>query len=140
MSWVRRVFRPTAFRLGFFGGLGLALLVVAIFVTLEFAGPKYDGEVVSNGADVSRAGGRSITVRERDYRVFTAQCNGACDDLWYGRNVGGDTSMAVEVRDAAGRCIACDGSAYMDGGFPFAVERWTLAGPRLSVRSKTVTP
>lgn len=124
--------RPSPFRLGVLTGLGLFVLMWLLIYLLFFwpnPTPKYDVEVVSVGADVSRHGGHMIVVTNRGAVVFKSICNDGCDDIWYRTQSAGEgSSYAAKVLDISRNCVACYGEAYL-GTTPLdGVARWTFAG------------
>lgn len=76
------------------------------------------------GADVSRHGGATITIRS-EYGFIRQACNGVCDNLVFEQD-SADNVYKAEVRDASGACVFCDQEgAYVTGGMQ---ERWVLGG------------
>lgn len=131
----RRLLRPTAFRIGLLSGLAVFLVSCGLFylwLVRPFPEPRYNVEVVSSGADLSRAGARRLVVSNRYAGVLlAATCQDACDDLWHRLKHQGDEDVTyqVQVLDAAGGCVACGQPAYVEGVFGGGfIARWTLAG------------
>lgn len=110
--------RPTAFRVGLLVGMALLLIMgVLVYAAHRWAaGPPvpYSVQVISAGSALDRAGARQLDVRATYGRVMRQRCNGACDDLSHQAN-GSDVTYGLEVRDAKGRCIACDTLVYVPG-------------------------
>lgn len=129
LAWLRGLLKPTAFRLGLLAGL-VAWAAAWAVITAAIAHPqaRYNVEVVSNGADVSRLGGRRILVDNEQGVLLTDVCNEGCDDLWYRTRNTGENSYGVQVLDAAGQnLLGREFKPYVDSDTSI-VMRWTLAG------------
>lgn len=103
------------------GVLGTLAMVGALSAWVEHRPKAIHGEIV--GADVTHHGGATIAIKNT-LGSLTQTCHGGCDDLVFE----GDSAENVykaEVRDAAGRCVLCDGGDYVTGGMQV---RWRLAG------------
>lgn len=118
----------TAFRLGLLVGFGLvAAIGAAIYFVAAplLSGPWYNADVSTLGQDVSQHGGSVVVVRNEAGAAFRQRCNGVCDDVRL-QVKAGETSLAVDVLDAAGQCVACTRTgAYVTGG---TVVAWKVAG------------
>jgi len=130
-----RRLRPTAFKIGLLSGFAMFLVICGLYyvwIVRPYPEPRYNVEVVSKGADVSRAGGRQLVIANNSAgALLTTTCQDACDDLWHRAKHIGDEDIAygVQVLDAAGRCVVCGGSWYAQGVFGARwIARWTLAG------------
>ena len=108
--------RITAFRIGVLSGVVLfAAAASAIYLMVRDPSPApYNFEASTAGADLSRHGARIVEVRTTYGSMMRQTCNGRCDDLSYKIKIAGENGLQVMVRDAAGACLSCDGSAYVD--------------------------
>jgi hypothetical protein len=120
----RRMFRVTAFRVGFAAGLAAWALIYV--VVHPYRAPKFNVEIVSSGLDVSRHGGRRLVV-DHGHGSLSQMCNGACDDLWY-RASDDENDYVVQVLDAKGACIVCDQPRGIMGGYGGWSHRWSISG------------
>lgn len=116
---LKKLLRPTAFRVGLLVGAGvcLALAGASYGVYRSVAGPSvgYNVEIASAGPALTRAGARQLEVRTTYGPIMRQACNGACDDLTY-RVESGDNAYRVAILNAKGGCISCDTGLYVDKG------------------------
>lgn len=106
-------------------GLLLVGVVVGFWLMTAMDWPRFSVEVVSNGGDVTRAGGVRVEILdERGGAIQT--CNGACDDLLL-EAASSDNSYRVRVLNADGECLACSTGVYVTSGLP---SRIRVAGAR----------
>jgi len=126
---LRRLFTPTAFRVGLLAGVvtsAAAWATISTLISAQQAG--YNVEVLSNGADVSRFGGHKVIVDNEQGVLLTETCNESCDDIGYRARSSGENSYGVRVIDAAGRnLLGPEFKPYVDSDTS-TVMRWTLAG------------
>ncbi|WP_293474790.1 hypothetical protein [Phenylobacterium sp.] len=95
--------------------------------------PPYNVEVLANGADVTRAGGRWLAVENNaDGTLLAVVCNGVCDDFGYRLKTVEDEDVAYRVRvaKATRECLACSAFMYVQPaiyGMPHLTQ-WRLSG------------
>lgn len=112
----------TAFRIGVLSGLALSLCAI-LGVYLAFRSldrPHYTFEGTTAGADLTRHGAKTVDINTTYGLLARQTCNGACDDLTY-KLRSGDNGVAIEVRDAAGKCLTCDKGLYVTSGFAASI-------------------
>lgn len=114
------------FRLGGFGwGVITGLLCIATpfaLITIRDSGPaRFGAQVIVNGADASRHGVMQVAY----FDGVTQHCVGTCDDIEFGRNVGGDGVYAVKVLGADPARPLCEGGHYVTSGLTLRI---TVAG------------
>jgi hypothetical protein len=83
--------------------------------------------VLSTGADVTRAGGARIQVRDEG-GTLTQVCNGPCDDLRFEAQPHGEDVYGVDVLNAAGACVACGQGQYVDRSYGAETTELRVAG------------
>lgn len=117
-------FRSRQFGLGAISGVGLFLAICGLgYLAIRVIVPAqdYNVEVVSQGAAVTKAGGRQIQVRTEYAQLMRQVCNEACDDLTFRTKGGGDTRYFVDVLDRKGGCLECTTALSVYGlGGPLA--------------------
>ena len=107
------------------------VVAVGLFGLFKFgmpksAAPKFNVDVVSLGAEVTRHGGRQLVVRhERGWTVQT--CRDGCDDLHL-QQFSGDNAYGVAVLDGAGKTLASDSDGYVTGGYGTSISRFDVSG------------
>lgn len=108
--------RMTAFRIGLLSGVLLfASAASAIYLMVRRPSPPpYNFEASASGADLSRHSARTVEIQTTHAPLMRQTCNGACDDLSYKIKIAGENGLSVLVRDAAGKCLSCDGGAHVD--------------------------
>lgn len=134
--------RTVRFSAGFVIGV-LALPLMAVFAFVAVGGfwiatdaatsdraAEIDAAFWTEGRDVSRAGGTSVTVRGARGEVARQTCREACDDLvfWSG------AADRVEVKTADGACLLCQEQRLR---LPFtAPKRWGLSGDPMKLNEE----
>ena len=122
------LFRFTAFRTGLLAGV-VGFLAAALGLHLWLAPTTSDGfnvDVLSAGADVSRAGGAALVIRSKR-GTLTQTCHGLCDDLRYQAH-DDENDYEVRVLDPRGGCVACDQPRGAMGGYGAWSHRWRISG------------
>jgi hypothetical protein len=131
----------TAFRWGLSIGFLAAILLAGllwVWMGPELYRPRFNVEVISTGADVSRQGGAKVVVRNEQGIVAEQTCRDQCDDFEL-RADSGDNSFSVRVLDAAGQSLAGGDEIYVTGGYGAWITRWTVSGAdTLQVRLSTL--
>jgi hypothetical protein len=120
--------RLNAFSAGVGVGVALPLLGVGLLaLTLaDLRPPRFNVDVASAGADISRNGGRRIVVAN-DRGAVVQTCRGRCDDLRL-QESSGDNSYRVRILDSAGACIACTPGLYVTNGYGASITRVDVSG------------
>ena len=138
---MRRV-RMTAFRWGLAVGAGLPVLAFLVGHTvvtwLHLEPPPFYVQVLTDGGDISRAGGVRVTVADKG-AALQQLCRDYCDDLDVTAEDVPDTVFWVRVVDASGRCIACDPGRYVSNGHAMPITQWRVAGQPLRIDSRIVS-
>ena len=124
----RRGLRLNAFTAGLCVGALVPLLGLGIGLIMlnDIRPPRFNIDVASVGADVSRNGGQRLVVaNERGAIVQT--CRGRCDDLRL-QESSGDNSYWVRILDSTGTCIACTPGVYTANGYGASITRVDVSG------------
>jgi len=144
----RRRLRPNALQWGVITGAVLPVAVLLGFIGLlklwsPDASARFNVDMSSVGADVTRHGGRRVIFANERGSVVQF-CNGECDDVRR-QESSGDNSYWVRVLDAQGRCVACSSGGYVTNGMETRLRVAGMAdldiressgdGPAFSVKS-----
>lgn len=116
----RRRPRVDAFRWGLIAGVVLPMAIPLGLIALlklsipDADAPRFNVDMSSVGADVTRHGGRRV-IFANEHGSVVQSCNGECDDVRREES-SGDNSYWVRVLDAQGRCVACSSGGYVTNG------------------------